>query len=194
MYVESICIKNGRVLNMRYHNRRCHKTRTDIYQATNFINLRKHIDPPTSAGLIKCRITYTETIQKVQYQEYFTPNIASLKAVHSENIEYQYKSTDRQELQQLYQQRSSADDILIVRDGLLTDTYFANIALYKKGNWYTPKTPLLDGTCRARLLEKGRIIARDIKVEDILDYKYITVFNAMIPILDIKLSTLDICV
>ena len=37
------------------------------------------------------------------------------------------------------------DEILITRNGLLTDTSIANIALFNGKEWHTPKHPLLKG-------------------------------------------------
>lgn len=73
----------------------------------------------------------------------------------SDTIDYRYKSTDRKELEALYALRGNQDDVLIVRNNLLTDTSIANVALEKEGVWYTPRTPLLKGTKRALLLEQG---------------------------------------
>ena len=42
-----------------------------------------------------------------------------------------------------------------MKQGLLTDTSIANIALSDGTHWYTPAHPLLKGTKRAALLEEG---------------------------------------
>lgn len=69
---------------------------------------------------------------------------------------------------------------LIVRNGLLTDTSIANIALWNGLHWYTPAHPLLKGTHRARLLDEGILTERDIPVEEIKQYQKICLFNAML--------------
>ena len=61
----------------------------------------------------------------------------------------------QKKLNSLFQIRQDKDDILIVKNGLLTDTSIANIALYDGNDWYTPLHPLLKGTKRAELLDKG---------------------------------------
>jgi 4-amino-4-deoxychorismate lyase len=78
--------------------------------------------------------------------------VSSLHLIESDTINYTYKSTHREELNALYAQRGMADDILIVKDGYLTDTSIANIALYDGHTWFTPAHPLLQGTKRAELL------------------------------------------
>ena len=61
--------------------------------------------------------------------------------------------------------RQDKDDILIVKNGLLTDTSIANIALYDGNDWYTPLHPLLKGTKRAELLDKGVLKEKEIKIK-----------------------------
>ena len=48
--------------------------------------------------------------------------VSSLRPVASDTIDYSYKSTNREELNDLFARRGKADDILIVKDGYLTDT------------------------------------------------------------------------
>jgi len=145
-------------------------------------------------GLVKCRITYSQMVEKVEYEKYSAKEIRSLKLVDGKEISYHHKSVDRAHLHSLYEKRGAADDIIIVRNGLLTDTYYGNIALLKSGKWYTPSEPLLQGTMRSQLLAKGYIFKRKIKVEDISAYESITVFNAMINFKSITLSTEHISV
>jgi len=77
-------------------------------------------------------------------------------------------------------QKEQCDDILIIKKGLVSDTSIANIAFYDGKLWFTPKAALLKGTCRTRLLLEGKIIEKEIRVEDIKKYKKIALMNAMI--------------
>ena len=70
--------------------------------------------------------------------------------------------------------------MLIIRNGLITDTSYANVALFDGANWYTPKVPLLPGTQRAYLLDKGVIIPREIKAVELSQYVLVKLFNAML--------------
>ena len=70
--------------------------------------------------------------------------------------------------------------MLIVRDGLLTDTSIANVALYDGHEWLTPTHPLLRGTKRAELLARKAIREADIPADSIFSYSKIALFNAMI--------------
>lgn len=69
---------------------------------------------------------------------------------------------------------------LIVRRGLLTDTSIANIALFDGKDWFTPKLPLLRGTCRTALIDNGIIKEKDIRPEELSSYSFVRLFNAMI--------------
>ena len=106
--------------------------------------------------------------------------VASLRLVTSDKIDYSYKRTHREGLNELFGRRGNADDILIVKDGYLTDTSIANIALYDGNSWYTPAHPLLRGTKRAELLDNQLIVEKDISWLQLDDYTHIMLFNAMI--------------
>ena len=92
----------------------------------------------------------------------------------------EYRELTGQELEALRALRGNQDDVLIVRNNLLTDTSIANVALEKEGVWYTPRTPLLKGTKRALLLEQGVLTECDIPSDEISSYSHIALFNAMI--------------
>ena len=100
--------------------------------------------------------------------------------VKDNDIDYSFKSTDRTCLNRLATQKGDCDEIIIIKNGLVTDTSFTNIAIYKHGMWLTPKHPLLLGTKRAALLEKGIIQEADITVDDLMKAEKVSLFNAMI--------------
>lgn len=87
---------------------------------------------------------------------------------------------------------AEADDICIVRDGLLTDASICNIALWNGSQWITPASPLLPGTMRASLLDTTKIIPGDIRPDDLLDYSRIRLFNAMIGFGEVELNLNDV--
>ena len=93
---------------------------------------------------------------------------------------YGHKYADRQAINTLFARRGAADDILLVRDGLLTDTSYANVALFDGKCWYTPAHPLLEGTQRARLLAEGILHPIDIRPADLPRFESIKLINAML--------------
>lgn len=82
--------------------------------------------------------------------------------------------------------------MLIVRNGRLTDTSIANVALWNGTEWHTPSFPLLKGTHRQRLLDEGRIVERDITVDDLSLYSRVRLFNAMISFGEIEIDSKEL--
>jgi len=117
---------------------------------------------------------------KIEYLPYTKREVKTLKLVVNDTIEYSKKYANRDEINQLVNQKENCDDILIVQNGLVLDTSIANIAFFDGREWFTPKTPLLKGTCRARLLDEDKIIEKDISVQEIKSFKTIALMNAMI--------------
>ena len=54
------------------------------------------------------------------------------------------------------------------------------MAFYSSGLWYTPLKPLLRGTTRQKLVDEGKIIEKEIRVEDLKNYSKVALMNAMI--------------
>lgn len=121
-------------------------------------------------------------ITLVRADEYRMRAISSLRLVTCDDIDYAYKSADRSRLEQLLGQRGNADEIIIVRNGLLTDTSYSNIALFDGTMWVTPKTPLLKGTMRQAMLDKGLLVERDITPEYCWSCREVSLINAMMPL------------
>lgn len=179
-FIETIRIENGKAVNLAFHNYRFNRTRRDIFECNLPVNLADYIQPEQYIDRTKCRIEYQEEVEKVEYLPYTIHPVNSLRMVTSDGLDYTYKSADRQKLNQLFGQKGEADDILIVRDGLLTDTSIANIALWNGSQWETPEVPLLEGTMRASLLGKGLIVPAVIRPQDLSRYSRVRLFNAMI--------------
>ena len=181
-WVETIWIHNGRVQNLRYHQARFDATRHAHYESASPIALsplitRHHPTPDT-----KCRIIYTDTIQDIQYSPYEWRPIRTLAIVEHNTITYPHKSLHRPELDTLFSQRGSADEILILKNGLFTDAYYFNLVFKNENGFFTPKTPLLPGTMRQKLIDSAIIRPMDISVDDLPKYHAIHLINAFNPL------------
>ncbi|WP_415396698.1 aminotransferase class IV family protein [Sulfurimonas sp. CS5] len=176
--METIKSFNGEIFNLLYHQRRYESVLKSL-GIRDFKNLQDYLNPPLS-GLYRCRLTYDKQNIKVSYHKYEKRVIKSIKLVYDDKIDYSKKFTNRDELNNLFEKREDCDEILIVKNSLVTDTSMANIAFYKDSLWYTPKKPLLEGTTRARLLDDGKIIEKDIDVKDVKNYSKVALMNAMI--------------
>ena len=194
LLIETIRISRGRVKNIKYHNARCNHARKVLFGKTKPINLRTQIKSALPEhDEVKCRISYDGQVRKVEYEPYTLRQIKFLKAIEVGDYNYTFKYKDREKLRFYFEQRGEADDVLLLKNGYLTDTSYANVALQKEGRWYTPKQPLLHGTARARLIGKKLIQEKDIHIRHIDQYDKMTIFNAMLPFgkMFIEISNVD---
>ncbi len=182
LFLETIKINNGRRYHLDEHNSRMNYTRNRHFHEIRDIDLREVIDVPDKyeEGLVKCRITYGRKIEKIEFENYSFRNPRTFKVIQADHITYDYKFADRSALENLFSRKGSADDILLIKNGLLTDSFYANIALLKDGIWYTPEKPLLKGTCRMRLLDNDNLVEARIHVEETMQYERLKIYNAMI--------------
>ena len=177
-FLETIKAIDGELKHLEYHQKRYEGVLNSL-DKKKVDNLKELLNPPKK-GLYRCRVVYSIENVEVEYIPYKKRQIHKLKLVESNTIEYSKKYADRREIDALLLQKGEGDDILIIKDGFVSDTSIANIAFYDGAYWFTPKTPLLQGTTRDRLLENGKIFEKDIRVEDIYTYKKIALMNAMI--------------
>ena len=180
-YLETIKAIDGKIFHISYHQQR-YENVLKSNGITKYKNLAKYLSPPLS-GIYKCSLTYsklTSCVLEVRYNKYEKRNIKSLKLVYDDKIQYSQKSTNREDLDKLFKLKDDCDDVLIVRNSLITDTSVANIAFFDGKTWLTPKTPLLKGTTRQRLLKDSKVVEADIKVDDIQNYSKVALLNAMI--------------
>jgi len=184
-FLETVCVKRGHPLRLAWHQRRFDQTRQAHFDNPSPVSLRDLLQPPADAPLLRARVLYDADTATVTYHPYIPRPLRRLRLVHADP-DYRYKYADRSALDALFAKRAEADDVLIVRDGLLTDTTVANIAFYRDGRWFTPQTPLLPGTVRARLLASGFLTPMDITPKALPRFRYFALMNAMIGFLVVK--------
>ena len=197
-FVETIKIKSGRAMLLGYHQARMERTIRRFFPrlaVSAMPGLEQIVEATADMELYKARIVYGEQgVELVEYVPYSMRQMHSLKVVCDDDIEYSYKSTDRSRLNALVEKKGCCDEIVIIKNGLVTDTSFTNIAIYDGTSWLTPKHPLLAGTKRACLLDRGAIKEADITINDLMRAKRLRLFNAMIDFgeREIPISQLDI--
>lgn len=179
--VETLKCRDGLLVNLPYHLERLNRTRRELFGPCRDIRIDDTGLVPESAGkgVFKCRILYTKEIEAVEFHPYRYRNINSLRIIESDTIHYPYKFTDRNALLELFTRRGSCDDILIVKNGLVTDSYMANVLFYDGFRWWTPDSPLLPGTQRARLIDEGKLAVAKITRTDIAGFRKAGLINAM---------------
>jgi len=187
LLVESVKLKDGRLYNIDFHSDRFNRTRRDLFGTGLAVNLEKKIIIPAYAnrGLFKCRIEYDDNIRNIEFTPYELKQVNTLRLVEAGDLEYSYKFINRNGLNELYDKRLECDDILIVKNGFITDTSYSNIVVSgKDGRWYTPSSYLLAGTKRAYLLNRGFISEREITPVSLRRYKELRLINSMLDIGD----------
>lgn len=183
--VESIKVFDRKLWNIEYHNKRLNKSRRELFKSEDLIDLSDHIRIPRglSGNLFKCRVIYSEKIQEIEFHSYTIQPITKLNVVYDDELNYDYKLEDRGEIQK-HLCKVDAGEILIVKNGFVTDTSYSNVVFSDFTNLYTPSTPLLKGTKRAKLLEIGRIREEEIRVTDLQKFKFVYLINALIDLDD----------
>ena len=187
LLVESIKVLDGKLLNINMHNERMERSLLDLFGKRGTVLLEKIIEVPQSAliGVYKCRVVYDDKNIEIEFIPYIFRKVRSLRIVYDDFISYSYKYADRSELKRLFDLRGECDDILIIRNGLVTDSSYANVIMRDKdGKWVTPSSCLLKGTRRSQLLSDKRVSEADIPVTDLDKYTEIRLINAMIGIDD----------
>jgi len=173
VFFETIKCFDFEVYNLFYHKQRISRT-----IGIN-IQLEEYIYPPNDK-LLKCKVIYDDSgILDIQYAEYNKKDISTFKLIYDDNIKYSKKYLNRDCIDKL-KKNITEDEIIIVKDGLITDTSIANIAILYNDIWITSKKPLLIGTSRNRYIDNNLIIPKDITVKMLKESKKIALLNAMI--------------
>jgi len=187
VFIETFKTVDGLLQNIEYHQYRVNRT-LKAFNIKDRVEL-KSINFPKK-GTFRCRVIYRDKILKVEFFAIKKREFKKLSFAYSDSIEYGYKYENRDSLNNLKDKfLKESDEILIIKNGLLTDTTISNIALFDGVEWVTPKTPLLKGTVRDRLLKEGKLRELDIPENSIFNYKKIALLNA---ILDFYLIESDI--
>ncbi|MEQ6119574.1 hypothetical protein [Reichenbachiella sp. MALMAid0571] len=186
-FIESICCIDGELLNLNLHQERIDKTCQRFFSGTP-ISLKDHLTNIPKSGKFKARIVYDDASVLSEFIPYVKKDINSLKVVHGDNIDYAFKYEDRSELTKLFDLRENYNDIIIVKNGLCTDSYFANLAFFDGINWATPKKPLLNGVKRQRLIQESKLTEADIAVESISTFEKVSLINAMLDLDEVSVS------
>ncbi|MFA7083986.1 MAG: aminotransferase class IV [Arcobacteraceae bacterium] len=173
VFFETIKCDDGIAYNLDYHCQRI--ARTIMIN----INLHEYV-LPINDDFLRCKVLYNKHgVIDVLYEPYIKRIFKKFKIIHDDTIEYKYKSTNREQLNALLNKKEQSDEIIIVKNGFVTDTSISNIAIYDGEFWITSKTPLLRGTTQERLIKEKEVFAANISVEMLKNAKKIALLNAM---------------
>jgi 4-amino-4-deoxychorismate lyase len=182
LLIETIKLVDGNFCNLFHHEQRMIRSLEMLCGVEEDIILDKFLSELSipRQGVFKCRIVYDDQTKEVEFIPYKLRKVNTLKIVENDRINYEFKYADRRQIDKLFEDRESCDDILIVKKGEVTDTSSANIVFRRGQEWVTPWSPLLKGTMRQKLIDDNKIIPEKIRLEDITSFQSFKLINAML--------------
>ncbi len=185
-FIEVIKVEDGVFVNPQPHLDRIIATTHHFFTKPLVVELTNEMIPDDKrSGVVKCRILYGREIVSVEFEPYTLRTINSLALIEHNTIDYRFKYNNREAINILFSQRGENDDVLIVKNSLVTDTSYSNVVFKNsKGELHTPRSFLLAGTKRQKLLKAGIIQEKEIHVNDIQSYEGVYLINAMMDMED----------
>jgi len=182
--VESIKAENGQFFLLDYHQDRLERTFHAVYKSSCPWQLVAILPQAPSQGLFKVRFLYNATDFSIEVQPYVPKIIKTLKLIEIGDYTYPHKWTDRSTINAAFAQRGNCDDVLMTKNGFLTDASYANIVLFDGANWVTPEKPLFEGVQRSYLLDHKKIKTANIATTALSNYQGFQMINAMNPFVE----------
>ncbi|MFZ7234809.1 aminotransferase class IV family protein [Avibacterium avium] len=187
---ETLCIEKGQVQNLALHQQRYENSLREFYagQPYEIFSLAKILQKNTAlwannqSPIIRCRIDYNATQYRLQCFPYQRKNYQRFQPVICDDIDYHLKYSNRAIFNELLKQKGDCDEIIIVKQGKITDCTIGNLILRQGSQWFTPDSPLLIGTQRTALMQQNKIKVWSILLTDLADYEEIRLINALNPL------------
>lgn len=183
---ESIRLKDGVFQNLDLHQSRMQRSCLQLWNQELAFDLVTCLQIFPREGLWKCKVNYNDTHYKIEYELYVLRMIEKLHLVLDDTLQYDLKYTNRRQLIFHTEKLKPNEDVIFIKNNLLTETSYANIALWNGHEWHTPKQPLHLGTKRAFYLKNRTIIEKDIAVSDLRNYESVSLINSMIDLGEVK--------
>lgn len=200
-FIDTIKLEDGNYKLIDYHNRRINNTINHFFGINPEINLKMFLPEVDEykIGIYKCRLVYSKHIENIEIIPYVKRTIKKLKVIDLDivhlpakckSLDYEFKYEDRTCINSFLKGLDDITDILIIKNGLITDTSLSNVILFDGEKWTTPNTYLLNGVKRRYLLDKNGIEERKVSIHDLQYFQKISLINAMLEPKDIEI---DIC-
>ncbi len=184
-FFETIRYCNAMAANLLFHQQRVERTfvRNGVETGFNLMlidfKMEAEKNGAVNEGVYKCKIAYDlKGNYAISFDPYQIRSIKTFTLVDIGNNDYSFKYTDRTWINKALESVST-DEIIFIKEGILKDGSYTNIVLFDGNDWVTPKNPLLLGTKRALLLSEKKIIEKDIRVEQLKEFKSLKLINAM---------------
>ncbi|MGB3802036.1 MAG: aminotransferase class IV [Lewinella sp.] len=181
LLLESIRLIDGKVPLLHRHQARVDRSRQRYYgkaPAFKLARVLQELNLPES-GVHKVRLLYRAGLESHEIHPYEVRHIGSLRVVEADDLQYSRKYADRSGIDAVFARRQDCDDVLMVQRQHVTDSSYANLAMYDGDRWYTPAWPLLRGTRREELIASGVLQPTVIRVRDLPHFEHIRLVNSM---------------
>lgn len=185
---ETIAIEHGEARNLALHQQRYQQSLARFYpnQPVQIADLSALIKIPAELAhlpLLRCRIDYNQSQQQLAFFPYQRKPYRHFQSVQVEDLDYSLKYSDRTKLNALLEQAKAqnpeTEEIIIIQQGKVTDCSIGNLIFRQGDQWFTPDSPLLQGTQRAHLIAQNRIKVRPIFVQDLEGFEEVRLINAL---------------
>lgn len=178
---ESIRVEGGNVHLLQYHQKRLERSYLYMFKKKCAWQLNSMIPELPKEGSFKLRFLYNKDRFTFELLPYTSRKIERLKLIEIDSYSYDHKFTDRSGLDNAYKLRGDCDDVLLTKNGFLTDTSYCNILLFDGTQWVTPEKPLFEGVQREFLIDQQRVTPKQIHVNDLSDFISFQLINALNP-------------
>lgn len=180
---ETIAITDDVPQNLVQHQKRLNNAMQHYFNCSNSFNLAEiiHVPDEFKQGLVRCRMDYNHEHYDIKFFSYTPRKIERFQCVYTENLDYQFKYSDRKRLDFLKNLQNPNEEIIIVNNGYISDCSIGNLLFLKAGKWFSPQDYLLKGTQLSLLLEEEKVQLTHIKVEELKGYEGVMMINALNP-------------
>lgn len=177
---ETIALIDGKAQNLQLHQNRMQNSLKELFKQNLNFDLQQILKQITlTKGLQRLRIDYNATNFAIQITPYQPRKIQSFELVFVENFDYSHKFSDRSKLENL--KSSTADEIIIVNNGKISDCTIGNLLFLKNNKWFSSQNYLLKGTQLSFLLLQNKIRLVEITPKDLKQFDKIMLINALNP-------------
>jgi len=182
---ETIRIEDGIPMHLEWHQQRLDLSFSRYFGRSCTTKLKEvfrvsGIPEEFRSGRVKCRFRYSADMFEIHFEQYAPRQINTLRMLMVDDLDYSLKYTDRTALNKLLAERGDCDDILIIKNGMITDTSYTNIVFNLGDQWVTSMYPLLEGTCRNRLISEGKILETELRPKNLNEIRSFKLVNAML--------------
>lgn len=189
-FIETIRWSDGRYHLLDLHSQRMAETYEAMGwpQAGDIRDWLPDVPEQLRDMTVKCRVLYgSGGLERVDFEPYTVRCVCSMRMVVDDNIDYRLKFADRTRLISLRSRCLDADEIIVVKNGFVTDTSYSNLVFRSGDTFLTSDRPLLRGVMLRNLLNQGIVSSVALRPEDILPgnrYGITEAFliNAMMPL------------